>query len=297
MMLTAILVLAVSLAGCGGNRLNHKKADVKSVVWEQQNQFVRIESQDRDSILVSANDHPVKLSANLIRTSLGSLEVQFEGEATPVPVFSPEELEIIGETVSRGLAVAGPHEDITFTLAGIHQGHTAPDISTYRLFVEDDRINLIIGTLHGKYPPVPASRKYTPLDQRQTTAWTIVPRAGMKYKTNGAIASDVVTRRDWLILNPTPDTFREAAQMLEDRTHLQAEQQDIHQKIEAMQRSIEQMQQNATPGTQTVAPAPAGPVGLDKIEQRLEILQQLKNKGLINEDDFRAKKQEILDSI
>jgi hypothetical protein len=297
-------VLALSLSGCGANLLKDGKSNVKSVIWEHQDQFVRIESQDRDSILVAANDHPANLSANLIRKTLGSLEVRFEGEENPVPVFSPEELEILGEAVSRGLAQADPHEDITFAIAGTHQGNTSQDISTYRLFVEDDRINLIIGTLHEKYtrnpdqsshPLTPASRKYTPLDQRQTTAsWRIVPKIGMEYKTNGALTSDVVTRYDWLILNPTPATFREAARMWEDSAQFETEQQKMSQKIEQMQQSIEQMKQTSTTGT---VPSPSAPVELHKIEQRLEILLRLKNKGLIDDDEFRAKKQEILDSI
>lgn len=301
------VVLALSLAGCGTSLLNNKKADVKSVIWEQQDQFVRIESQDRDSILISGNDHPAKLSANLIRKTLGSLEVQFEGEEKPVPVFSPEELDILGETVSRGLAQAGPHEDITVAIAGIHMGSAVPEISTYRLFLENDRLNLIIGTLHqkyaetsgrGKYAPMLASRKYTPPNERgTTTGWAIVPRIGVQHKTNGALANDVVTRYDWLILNPTPETFREAAQMWEDSAQFESQQQEMQQKIQKMEQSIEQMKQNSTTGAPAAAPASDEPMGLNKIEQRLQILQRLKNKGLINEEDFRAKKQEILDSI
>ena len=295
-------VLALSLAGCGANLLKNEEAHVKSVIWQQHDQFVRIESQDRDSIMVSDNDHPAKLSANLIRKTLGSLEVQFEGEDNPVPVFSPEELEILGEAVSKGLALAGPDEDITFAIAGIHQGQTTRGISTCRLFVNNDRLNLIIGTLHEKHTEnmdgsrhalVPGSRKYTP----HTINWTIAPRIGMKYKTNGALTSDVVTRYDWLILNPTPDTFREAAQIWEDSAQFESEQQKIQQKIHKMEQSIEQMKQNSMTGAPIAAPAPAGPMELNKIEQRLQVLQQLKDKGLINDDDFRSKKQDILDSI
>jgi hypothetical protein len=293
-------VLALSLAGCGANLQKSANSNVKSVIWTNQDQFVRIESQDRDTIMVASNDHPANLSANLIRKTLGSLEVTFEGEENPVPVFSPEELEILGDTISHGLAQAGPDEDITFATAGIHQGQTAPEMSTYRLFITDDRLNLIIGTLHEKHtenidrsrhPLVPGSRKYT----RRTINWTIAPRIGMKYKTNGAITSDVVTRYDWLILNPTPDTFREAAQIWEDSAQFESEQQKIQQKIQKMEQSIEQMKQTSASGAPLAAPA--GPMGLNKIEQRLQILQQLKDKGLINDDEFRSKKQEILDSI
>ncbi len=305
MTLTAVLVLVLFLAGCGGNRLTNKKTDIKAVIWQQQDQFVRIEAQDHDSILMPDNDHPVKLSANLIRKLLGSLEVQFEGKKKPIPVFSQDELEVLGESASLGLAQAGPQEDITFAIAGIHEGHTAPVISTYRLFVKKDLLNLIIGTLHGEYaenidrvkhPLVPASRKYIPLHQRQTTtSWTIVPHLGMKHKTTGAITSDVSTRPDWLVLNPTPETYREAAQIWEDSAQIDAEQHKINMKIESMQRSIEQMKQTITTGAPMAAPG--GSIGLDKIKQRLQVLQELRNSGFISDDEFRSKKQQILDSI
>lgn len=300
MMLTAVMLL--SLSGCGANLLKSEKPDVKSVIWNHQDQFVRIESQDRDSIMVAANDHPANLSPNLIRKTLGSLEVQFEGVEKPVPVFSQEELEVLGEAVSKGLAQAGEDEDITFAIAGIHKGQAEPEISTCRLFINNDQLNLIIGTLHEKYtvnmdrsrhPLVPGSRKYAP----HTTNWTIAPRTGMKYKTNGALTSDVVTRYDWLIMNPTPDTFREAAQIWENSAQFESEQQKIQQKIQKMEQSIEQMKQTSATGAPVTAPAPAGPMELNKIEQRLQILQQLKDKGLINDDEFRSKKQDILDSI
>ncbi|MEZ4484331.1 MAG: SHOCT domain-containing protein [Syntrophotaleaceae bacterium] len=277
------------------------------VVWGQQDQFVRIEGQDGDSVLVAANDHPARLSANLIRKVLGSLEVQFEGEDNPVPVFSNSELEILGEAVSRGLAQAGPSEDITCVIAGNHRGRTTPDISTYRLFFASDRLNLIVGTLHGQsaevsdgsgHSPIVPSRKYIPSEQRQTaTGWAIVPRVGMKYKTSGALASNVVKRYDWLILDPTPDTFREAAQMWEDTDKFQAEQQDIQQRIEAMQRSIEQIEQSSASFAPVDAPAEAGTVEGGSIKQRLEILRDLKNEGLITEEEFSSKKRAILDSF
>jgi len=307
MIVTTVLVLTLFLASCGGNRLNNKKTDVKAVIWQQQDQFVRIEAQDRDSILVPDNDHPVKLSANLIRKLLGSLEVQFKGDEKSVPVFSQDELEILGETLSHGLSQAGPDEDITFTIAGIHEGHTTRVISTYRLFFEKDQLNLIIGTLHGKYaenmdrnryPLVPASRKYTPPNQRQTTtSWMIVPRLGLKHKTNGAITSDVYKRQDWLIMNPTPETYREAAQMWENSALLDEDKQEINLKLEEMQRSIEQMKKPTTTGDPMATQPPAGPIELNKIKQRLRILQDLRDNELISDDEFRSKKQEILDSI
>jgi Short C-terminal domain len=319
-------VLALIISGCGANLLGGKDPEISSVIWKHRDQFVRIESQDRATTPSPANDHPASLSTEQVRNMLGSLDVQFEGEEKPIPVFTFKELEILGETISSGLAQAGPGEDVTFAIAGIHRGlvsfATDRSISTYRAFVENSQFNLIIGTLHEPYvenierrmyPLIPGSRKYTPPNPRKRiTNWQIMPEAGLELKT-----IDGRERQDWLVLNTNPElwksamaekkeaketakeAFREASEVREESAQLEVEQQRMRSELQEMKQTIEQMKQApaASSSAPVAAPAPAAPAGLDKIEQRLQILQQLKAKGLINDQEFRAKKQEILDSI
>ncbi len=319
------LMLALMLAGCGANLLGGKDAEISDVLWKHRDQFVRIESQDRGAGKPPANDHPATLSVELIRNMLGSLDVQFEDKENPVPVFTTKELELLGEVISSGLAQAGPREDVTFAIAGIHRELVSfskdRSISTYRAFVENGKFNLIIGTLHEEYienterrmyPLVPGTRKYTPPNpRRKIVRWEIMPEAGLEKKT-----IDGRERQDWLVLDTNPelwksamaekkeaketakDAFREASAVREESALIEVEQQKLRQEMQEMQRTIEQLKQAPATGEPTAPPAaPVAPTGLDKIEQRLQILQQLKSKGLISDDEFRAKKQEILDSI
>jgi hypothetical protein len=325
--LAAVLVLILS--GCGASLLGGNKAEISSVIWEHRDQFVRIESQDRSTTPPPANDHPANLSAERIRNMLGSLDVQFEGDDQPVPVFTFKELEILGEAISSGLAQAGPREDVTFAIAGIHRDFisfsTDRSISTYRAFVENGQFNLIIGTLHEAYventerrmyPLIPGSRKYTPPNpRRKIVTWQIMPEAGLELKT-----IDGRKRHDWLVLNTNPElwksamaekkeaketakeAFREASEVREESAQLEVEQQRMRSELQEMKQTIEQMKQApatgvSAPAAAPAAVAPAAPTGLEKIEQRLQILQQLKTKGLINDQEYRTKKQEILDSI
>jgi len=319
-------VLALILSGCGATLFNGKDTEISSVLWKHRDQFVRIESQDRGTTPPPANDHPANLSAERIRNMLGSLDVQFEGQEKPVPVFTFKELEILGETISSGLTQAGPREDVTFAIAGIHRDMISfskdRSISTYRVFLENGQFNLIIGTLHEDYienterrmyPLIPGSRKYTPPNpRRRIINWQIMPEAGLELKT-----IDGRERHDWLVLNTNPqlwksamaekkeaketakDAFREASEVREESAQLEVEQQRMRSELQEMKQTIEQMQQAPAAGASApvAAPVSAAPAGLDKIEQRLQILQQLKAKGLINDQEFRAKKQEILDSI
>lgn len=319
-------VLALILSGCGATLMGGNKPEISSVIWKHREQFVRIESQDRGNVTPPPNDHPASLSAEQIRNMLGSLDVQFEAKQKPAPVFTLKELEILADAISTGLTQAGPREDVTFAIAGIHRDLISfskdRSISTYRVFMENGKFNLIIGTLHEEYientewrmyPLIPGSRKYTPPNpRRRIVTWKIMPEAGLETKT-----IDGRERHDWLVLNTDPqlwksalaekkeaketakEAFREASQVREESAQLEMQQQQMQKELQEMKQTIEQMKQ--TPATSTpapvAAPAPAAPAGLDKIEQRLQILQRLKEKGLINEQEFRAKKQEILDSI
>ncbi len=317
-------VLALILSGCGASLLSGKDSKTSSVIWKHRDQFVRIESQDHSDTAPPANDHPGNLSAEQIQNMLATLDVQFEGQEKALPVFSFKELEILGEAISSGLAQASPREDVTFAIAGIHRElisfATDRSISTYRAFVENGQLNLIIGTMHEEYvenierrmyPLIPGSRKYTPPNPRmKIRTWQIVPQAGLEEKT-----IDGRKRHDWLVLNPDPQlwkaamaekkeaketakaAFREASEVREESAQLEAEQQRMRSELQEMKQTIEQMKQTPAGSAPMAAPAAAAPAGLDKIEQRLQILQQLKAKGLINDQEFRAKKQEILDSI
>ena len=316
-----IAFLALLVAGCGG-LLGGSPREAKTELWKHRDQFVRLESQDRGATPPPANEHPARLSPELVRNMLGSLQVHFKGDEKPVPVFTFRQLELLGEVLSRGLAQAGPRQDVTFAIVGIHREFisfsTDRSVSTYRLFVQDGRVNLIIGTLHAPYienldrrinPLVPGSRRYTPPDpRRRITHWQIVPRAGLEFKT-----ADGRTRGDWLVLNideelwkgamaeqqeateTAREAFREAAQVREDSAQLEAEQQRLREEMAEIQRTLDALKQAPAPAP---APVPVVPTpGLEQIEQRLRTLQQLRDRGLISEEEFRARRLDILDGI
>jgi hypothetical protein len=314
------------LTGCGGSLLGGGKAESNSVIWKQRDQFVRLEAQDRGNGPVPPNDHPVQLAADQIRTMLAALDAQFKDEEKPVPLFTHKELDILAEAIGTGLATARPGEDVTFAIAGIHREFISfssdRQYVSGRVFYQSGKLNLIIGDLHEPYevnierrlyPLEPGTRKYTEPDPRRRTprSWKPVPMAGLETPTVAGI-----NRTDWLVLNPDPqlwksalaekkeaketarDAFREASEVRESSVQLEAEQQKLKTEMQEMKQTLEEMKQApATAAPAATAPAAAAPTGLKKIEERLQILQNLKSKGLITEEEFRAKKLEILDSI
>jgi len=334
--------LALTLNGCGAPLFNSSNDETTSVIWKHRDQYVRVEPQDRGTTKTLPNDHPANFPAEELMNMFLSLNVHFEGDENPVSLFTFREMEILAPAISQGLAEAGPREDVTFAIVGIHRGLISFShdraVITGRVFVQNGNLNLIIGRLHQEYvgdedrridPLLPGSRKESTPLPKWGKPWEIVPMTGLKTETVAG-----VNRHDWLMMSPDPQiwkiaitekkeaaetakaAFREASQVREESAQLEAEQQQLRAEIQEMKRTIEQMKQGSTtvapapvpaaaapatvtaPAPATRAPAaPAAPADLTKIEQRLDILKRLKAKGLISNEEYQAKKQEILDSL
>lgn len=104
-------LLALLMSGCGATMFGGNSADSNSVVWKHRDQFVRVEKQDRANAKPPANDHPANISAQQIRDIFGALDVKFDNQEKPSPLFSNKELEILGDAISTGLAQATPTQE------------------------------------------------------------------------------------------------------------------------------------------------------------------------------------------
>lgn len=341
------ILAAVSLTGCGTALFGGGNDKTQTDIWKHRDQFVRIEAQDRTAGTVPPNEHPARIDAAELRTMLGSIEVRFQpkgrsilgnladriqGDEKPAPMFTNQELEILGDAISAGLAQAGPRQDVTFAIVGVHRGligfsHDRAFI-TGRVFVQGGKLNLIIGSLHEGYeenldrrmfPFEVGSRQYKAPSSREKAprAWQPVPVAGLQTPT-----VDGRVRHDWLILDLNPETwkaaiavrkeageaakaaFQEASQVREESAQLSAEQERLRSELEAVKQDLERMRQ--TPAAAPVvapAPAPTAPrapavvPGAEDLEVRLRRLQYLRDRNLLTEEEFRAKRKEILEAL
>jgi hypothetical protein len=78
----------------------------------------------------------------------------------------------------------------------------------------------------------------------------------------------------------------------QDQKWANQEQQQYEQQVQAEQAAAYQQQQ-AMAAQQAAAPAPAAPAEANYVAE-LEKLAQLKNQGIITEEEFQAKKAQIL---
>ena len=262
----AVAVLIGICLSCGAPA----SASDRRNIWERVDQFVALEKQD--GVSSPRNDHPVKLAAETAHAIFGNLQVQMKGSRQPVPVFTEGELETLGDALPLGLGQAGPDEDVTFALIGNHPavfGLKQPMVTTGRLFVRDGQLNLILGTVHEAVNDKEDRRLRPFIPGSRTTAgipeWRVTAKSGESVQMESG-------RPDWLVLSlaaPAP-----AVQPMPTSG------------------SREVKPQAAQPQTET----PSRPTGRSA-EERLTILNSLKQKGLITDEEYKAKRLEILNDL
>jgi hypothetical protein len=312
-------LLALVVLGCAGHdALSVKGRRDGKTFWTHRYQYVRLVPQDRcQGQDTPANIHPQELGGRL-RTILESLRVDLPEREKTVPVFTRAELELVTEPLVQAFRKAAPDEDVALVVEGMHPGKYGLErcIITARLFVQNgDELHVIFGKLH---VPVDAD-----------LGWNVEPPDHrLKYREPGSrcqktgeiipaiVATHSVTfheqegtpRKNWLVVNlaAQPQPPGEAV--------------PVPVAMPAAPQPPTVTAPAATPQPQTVTAPPAAsqpravtppppvrdsnrmtppPVqGSQKsVLERLQILKDLRVKGLITEQEYLDKKKEILDSL
>lgn len=276
------------------------------VLWSGDDEWVKIEPQDDPAAV--PNDQPVQLGVETIRNALGALQVHLvdpdTGTESRRAVFTADELGNLIPRVTTGLAQAGPRQDVTFsTIDGrsLAAGGLVrkPGVNAGRVFYNDGRLNVIFGELQSPYRKRNVygqrAEDFTPRRQGSRSKateqkWVLAAGPGLAFHP----ASDGSMRSDWVVIDTA--VARPAVPAAPQPGDGQARQ--------------------ATPAPVTVAPvtdasaahataaesAPAAatksaPTPNANVEQRLRKLKELKDQGLITDEAYRAKMQEILSEL
>lgn len=239
-------------------------------LWQSRDQFVALESQDSSSSMKSApNQHPFDISSDRLTALLASLEVRTPDSKGIQPLFTTSALETLVPELQSGLSKAKPAEDVTFAVIGLHTAlfgfAKTPKVTTGRMFVSDGRINIIFGMVQKDFSERDDRRlsPFTP-GTRQSVAsgdWTIMPQNGQDM---------TLVRRDWV-------AFGQAWKPTVTKAAAPAAQAEPSATIPA--RQIQQSSDNRKPA------------------DRLTTLNELKEKGLISEEEYRTKRLEILNAL
>ncbi len=241
-------------------------ADSRRTIWQSRDQFVSVVSQDSSGkTAAAANDHPVEIPLDRLSSIFTSINVRLaDGEKTG-PLFTAAAVEVLMPYLQQGLRQATAGDDVVFAVFGLHDAlyglAKSPRVTTGRVFYKSGKLNLIVGLVQKDVNEREDRRlsPFTPGSRQQvsTGEWTL-------------LTDTPLVRRDWMAFGEEWQAPVVPAVVVEKK---------------------------ATAGQV----APVQPVKrqeeVRKPAQRLMILNELKEKGLVTEDEYRAKRLEILNGI
>jgi hypothetical protein len=303
-------------------------------LWSSGEQFVAIEKQDRQQgVAVRPNQHITEISVERVRSMLESMELRSGDKDRNMPLFNEEEIKILSEYIPVGLALSGPDEDVTFAVIGLYVEALGVlkkrEVTTGRVFYQDGRINIIFGDIHRELKETMGVK-----EDRRLNPFLAGSRAGSVGYQGGTILPKqggeifAKNRQDWVAFQLSSGQGEAIAQ---------AEQESAEETVPARRENTGTLSpapnelasgapkyspQQAQPAEQkytppaaaqrytpaTVAPSYTGsavrgnaqsaqPVVKKSIEERLVILNNLRNKRLITEAEYREKRMEILSEL
>jgi hypothetical protein len=270
------------------------------LIWQKdRNVFVRYA--DQDSSTFGTNDHPAQLNAEEVRKALTSLKLQQESKSDssdkPASFFTDEQAATLGRHLSEGLAGAKPNQDVVFaldkyvkTLFGLKSSRI---FVAGRAFYKDGQLNVLIGDydrpakegFEAAYDPTHMGIVNYNFDHGRRTKdarafnRSLVSVAGIENKRVEGAA-----RNNWLLIDVTAVSEASVAQ----ETQRQAE--------EKAKKRAEITELLADEDVAPAGPA-ASPPASHSIEERLTILNELKEKGLVSDEEYATKRKQILDEL
>ena len=258
-------------------------------LWQAQDQYVRVEAQEASA--AGPHDHPVTLQGRDLAVVFRALQAQQKGgffrfvSKQPVGVFNAQMARLLGTKLAEGLAVAGADEEVVFVLVGFYRGRVlAGDRRAVggRAFYRDGQLHLIFGDVlrpadYGKERDLrgfdtEVDRRVYPLhagsrDREGADDWELLIGEGMDWHDG--------SRRDWVVLD-VPRVLQAVQAMTEDEEGLS--------QAELRRQRVEMAQMRKRMGAGTV-------------EERLRVLESLREQELVTEGEYRNKRQAILDSL
>lgn len=285
-----IYALALGLAVLMGSPPAVRAAEPAGItLWQARWQYVRLVPRDGGG----PNLHPSHLGKAEIRSGLAQLKID-PGDGEAVEVLTVEERNFYAEQLVKALTKAGPDQDVVIASVGMRRtvlGLSEPKLSTTRVFVNGDGLNVIVGETMVDAPndtntyTKPDSRLISFADGRRSAP----AHDGSKWTLKADGAGVVIKRPDWAVVSAAVMAVPEPGSE-EDRKQAQTQLNDVRQQVQQLRRQMEEAPPPA-------AAPPVAPVQTAPIEDRLRALDQLKAKGLITPKEYSAKRQHILDSL
>lgn len=225
--------------------------------------------------------HPFLLSPEDWKVILKSIQVQsqqqgfllFTSKGPVEPAYTDDEVEYLSTTLSRVFAHASPNERVVFALSR-HEPANLTEVTSGGWFVSGPSLHLVLANYRYAVT-MPSVLELLWRDPMWTKAGPFYDLVPGDHQTV-AVGEDPVRRLFSLSL---PTLSIEYKQLL---------------MAEAV--SSPSAQKNPSASQMSPPPSQTSPSTLS-LEERLQTLKRLKEQGLITDEEYRAKKQQLLDRL
>jgi hypothetical protein len=260
------------------------------LIWRESDDYIRVEA------AAASNQHPVTFSTEQLTKLLGRFQ-KIDRTNKPSAYFSEEEIQRIASAATGLFAAADSKTEVVFASSYRPGGFILQPrlLNTGRLFVENGRLNLLIG-LCAALPEDPALQdkiRFKELDQGSRSEQA----QGLRCQLVDADGAQRVSNRpDWLRLDI--NTALSAAQPPKLPTS-SAPTLSFGQSAEVAKPVAAPIPVTSptvvAPPRPVASPAPSYPPS--EAEERLTTLKRLHSKGLISDAEYDQKRAEVLKSL
>jgi hypothetical protein len=260
-----LLVLSTALSACVG--MGDRESRHPDDVFRSGDNYVRLVPAETGA---PTNSHPFIISPRDLRKLLAGINVVGADSIGKAPVFSKEQLDMVVPPLATALSKAGPHQDVTFAVAaypGLFGSYSTKSVTTGRLFVNAGSMNLIFGLMQERFgrsdyeykvPKIAPGIRARRID---LAPWQLDAGNANVYEQRG----------DWLVFNQSAIP---AAAIAPTRPSPEA---------------------GVRPGGDTTSPTIDAKA--QEIENRLRLLDRLKENGAITEQEYRERRRAILEQL
>ena len=271
----------------------------------------------------SLNNHPINVPGEIIRKLFKQLGYKYARNETEIPLFSEKELLLLAEHVPVALRNARPDEDITFVIKGPHSSKRwigrEDRLTAGRIFVSNNQLNMVLGAVQANLQPTLAERYMGNVWETTKVIYDVGSRKKVsKYEglivvynqKQKGIFNKSTKRKDWFIF--TNIAYQEAKQdgknLNKKKTISREQYQSLQQQIDALQKNLNKKNNNVNRPRPRIQKKerelrkakPRNVTSKEKqiiLEQRLKTIEKLYNKGILSEDEYNKKRQEVLSGI
>ena len=284
--------------------------------------FIRTEKIEKKT--KSLNNHPIKISPDILRKMLKQLSYKYDRSLPEIPLFSNKELILLSEHVPNALMSARPNEDVTFVIKGPHSSarwsFKEERLTAGRIFVANNQLNLILGAVQVSLQPTLNERYEGKVWESTSVVYDIGHRRKVfdyegliiVYNQNKGIHRKSNERKDWLVFTNT--AYKQAKETIDyDKTSKEQQRQQyqtLQQQIDSLQKQLnkpsrQEPRRTAPPPQQRQKKLPQPDISKKPknnndplvTEQRLKTIDNLYKKGILSEAEYQRKRNEILKGI